>query len=114
MHRPPTTPAELSRRQLDVLCEIANGATVDEVAHRMHLSPHTVRHHLRVARQRLCAPNTLAAVVHAIAGGLLDASELPVRPSPASIDRARQHHGASDVIRAAAPPPPRTRRSSSP
>ncbi len=41
-----------TERQLEVLATVLCSASIDEAADRLHLSPHTVRNHIRDARER--------------------------------------------------------------
>ena len=58
--------AQLSPRQLEVLELVACGLSARAVAAQLGLSPRTVECHLRVAREKLGVPTTLAAVAHLI------------------------------------------------
>ncbi|MFZ5869007.1 MAG: response regulator transcription factor [Actinomycetota bacterium] len=46
--------------------------SIAQIARRLHLSPHTVRNHVRSAAARLGARTTLEAVVSAARHGLVD------------------------------------------
>lgn len=63
---------KLSKRERDVLDLMANGLTVEEIAGRLHVSPHTVRTHVHNAIQRLDAHNRVHAIVVAIRLGHLE------------------------------------------
>lgn len=62
----------LTRRQLEVLSLIADGLTVEQIADRLFLSPHTVTTHLRNAAYALDAQTRAQAVAIACKRGLLD------------------------------------------
>ncbi len=61
----------LSRRQLDVLHQLAKGASNPEAAIALHLSPHTVKQHTQVIYQRLGVRNRAEAVGRAQRMGLI-------------------------------------------
>lgn len=63
-----TAPAPgLSPGQRRVVAQIARGLTRDDVANLLHISPHTVKAHLRVASRNLGARNAPHLVALAIA-----------------------------------------------
>jgi DNA-binding CsgD family transcriptional regulator len=62
----------LSDRERSCLRWIKGGKTYDDIAHILKMSPKTVEHHLRNARQKLAVTSTIAAVVKAIQLGLLE------------------------------------------
>lgn len=55
-----------SDRECEVLQLTANGLMPDEIASRLHLSPHTVRNHIRNVMAKLGAHTKLDAVVRAV------------------------------------------------
>ena len=57
---------QLSQRQLEVLELAASGLSARAAAANLRLSPRTVETHLRLAREKLGAPTTLAAVAQAL------------------------------------------------
>ncbi|WP_406690054.1 response regulator transcription factor [Saccharopolyspora sp. ID03-671] len=61
----------LSRREIDVLAQVALGCTNAEVAERLSLSPETVKAYLRTAMRRLGAHTRHEAVVRARSAWLL-------------------------------------------
>jgi DNA-binding CsgD family transcriptional regulator len=61
----------LTLRQLDVLAQVATGATNAEAAERLGLSPATVKTYLQDASKRLGARNRVEAVTIARRAGLL-------------------------------------------
>ena len=61
--RAPRRSDNLSEREIAVLDEIANGTPTEEVARKLHVSPHTVRTHIKNILRKLQA-NTRA---HAVA-----------------------------------------------
>jgi DNA-binding NarL/FixJ family response regulator len=65
---------DLTERELDVLTELAGGHSVDQIAERLHLSPHTVRTHLRNGMRKLGAQTRAQAVAIAISEGAIEAS----------------------------------------
>ena len=63
--------ADLTRRELEVLRLIAEGARTRAVAERLHLSPATVRNHVQNIFSKLTAHNRLEAVAYATRHRLL-------------------------------------------
>ncbi|WP_329415789.1 LuxR C-terminal-related transcriptional regulator [Nocardia vinacea] len=68
---PPADAPRLSRRELDVLAQIALGCTNQEAAQRLSLGPETVKSYLRNAMTKLDAHSRHEAVVTARRFGLL-------------------------------------------
>lgn len=68
---PPADAPRLSRRELDVLSQIALGCTNQEAAQRLSLGPETVKSYLRNAMTKLDAHSRHEAVVTARRFGLL-------------------------------------------
>ncbi len=64
-------PAGLTRREQEVLEQMATGATNHAIAATLHLSERTVAHHVSAILGKLGAHNRLAAVEQARASGLL-------------------------------------------
>jgi DNA-binding NarL/FixJ family response regulator len=62
---------DLSDRELEVLELLGEGATTQEMVDRLHLSPHTVRNHIRNLSAKLGARSRLEAVAIANRSGLL-------------------------------------------
>lgn len=71
-------PAGLTRREQEVLEELATGASNPAIAGRLHLSERTVAHHVSTILAKLGVTNRLAAVERARSRGLL-AQDGPVR-----------------------------------
>jgi DNA-binding CsgD family transcriptional regulator len=70
---PPALPgplAELTRRELDVIREVALGATNAQIAEKLYISPRTVDHHLRSIYGKLGVASRTAAARLAIDHGL--------------------------------------------
>jgi len=63
--------SELSDRECEVLQLTADGLFPDEVARELHLSPHTVKNHIRHAMAKLDAHTKLEAVVKAVRARLI-------------------------------------------
>jgi LuxR family transcriptional regulator, maltose regulon positive regulatory protein len=61
----------LTRRERDVLREVAAGRTNAEIAARLHLSEHTVKRHVANILTKLNLPTRTAAAAHAVRDGLL-------------------------------------------
>ncbi len=64
--------ADLSPRQKEVLRGVQQGLTNEQIAHRLYLSPETVKTHLRLLRQRLGARDRGHAAVLAMQQGLIE------------------------------------------
>ncbi len=62
----------LSLREGDILDLLAGGAAVAEIAGRLHLSPHTVRGHVKALMLKFGVHNQLQVVVWAARHGLVD------------------------------------------
>lgn len=67
----PGADGELTPRECDVLQLSAEGSSPEEIATRLHLSPHTVRNHLRHAMEKLGAHTKLDAVLKAVRAHLI-------------------------------------------
>lgn len=63
--------APLSAREVEVLRLLAMGLEIDQIAHGLNISEHTVLNHVRNARRKLRARNRLAAVLTAFRMGLI-------------------------------------------
>ncbi len=68
----PGVVATLSVRERECLQWIKAGKTYEDIGDILNLSPKTVEHHLRSARQKLGVATTLTAVVKAIQLGIID------------------------------------------
>jgi DNA-binding CsgD family transcriptional regulator len=64
-------PAGLSAREIDVLRLVASGLTVKEAAAKLFVSPHTARHHLEHAYEKIGVTSRAGAVLFAIEHGLV-------------------------------------------
>jgi len=69
-------PAHLTERERRVLTELALGGSTEEVAAVMHLSPHTVRSHIKSALRKLGAQTRSHGVALALARGEIDVEAL--------------------------------------
>ncbi len=67
----PATTSLLSRRELDVLQELARGATTADIAAALVISENTVKTHIRRIFKKLDATNRTQAVAKAVAQGIL-------------------------------------------
>ena len=59
------TSAILTSRQTEILALVSVGATNDEIAERLHISPHTVKTHLYKIFKNINVPNRLQAALWA-------------------------------------------------
>jgi DNA-binding NarL/FixJ family response regulator len=66
-------PSPLSLREIQVVQEIVAGRDVTSIAHLLHLSPHTVRNHLKSAYRQLGVHSQTEAAIHALRRGLVRA-----------------------------------------
>ncbi len=66
-------PSPLSRREVEVIQEIVAGRGVATIAAALHLSPHTVRNHLKSAYRKLGVHSQTEVAVHALRRGLVQA-----------------------------------------
>jgi len=62
----------LTEREREVIQALADGRDVPEIAERLHLSPHTVRNHIRRSMQKLGVRRQLDAVVAASRLGYIE------------------------------------------
>ena len=75
---------DLSARERDILAELAAGHSVDGIAERLHLSPHTVRTHLRNGMRKLGAQTRAQAVAIAVSEGAIETASRAASPQRAS------------------------------
>jgi DNA-binding CsgD family transcriptional regulator len=68
---PKVWPAGLTDREIDVLRVLATGASRQEMAKRLCVSEHTVRHHLEHIYAKIDVKTRVAATLFAIEHGLL-------------------------------------------
>jgi len=66
-----TLHAELSERELEVLCLVASGHDNAEIARRLHISPKTVKNHISNILTKLRLENRIQAAVYAVRAGLV-------------------------------------------
>ena len=64
-------PPRLSRREVEVLQEVATGASAPVIAQRLYVSPNTVRNHVQSILTRLGAHSKIEAVSIALRDGLI-------------------------------------------
>jgi DNA-binding NarL/FixJ family response regulator len=67
--RAPKGPAELSEREQEILALVARGLTNKEIARELHLSPHTVRHHLEHIYEKIDVVSRAGATLFAAEHG---------------------------------------------
>lgn len=65
------TRKSLTKREIDVLVEVAKGYSAKEIGMRLHVAPRTVDKHVETMLLKLAARNRSHMVVMAIAGGLI-------------------------------------------
>ena len=70
--RAPRRSDTLSERELAVLEEIAQGTPTEEVARKLHVSPHTVRTHIKNILRKLDARTRAHAVAIALSEEAID------------------------------------------
>jgi LuxR family transcriptional regulator, maltose regulon positive regulatory protein len=63
---------EVTRREREVLCLLAEGLTNRQIAERLVVSEHTVHRHVTNILRKLELPSRTAAAVHAVRSGLLE------------------------------------------
>ncbi|WP_018133456.1 response regulator transcription factor [Effusibacillus pohliae] len=61
----------LTAREIEVLALMAEGLTMKEIAHHLHISEFTVRHHISSITQKLGAKNKAQAVALAVRQGVI-------------------------------------------
>ena len=64
------TPPNLSRRETEVLVRIMAGNSTDEIAHRLYMSPHTVKSHIGRIYHKLHVHNRGGAAATGVHLGL--------------------------------------------
>jgi DNA-binding NarL/FixJ family response regulator len=69
--RAPKGPADLSEREMEVLVLVGRGFTNAEVARELHVSPHTIRHHLESIYEKIDVTSRAGATLFASEHGLL-------------------------------------------
>lgn len=79
-------PEELTGRERQVLRELAEGCTNREIAHRLHVTPETVKSHVAAILGKLGVRHRTEAVVWALKTGLVRLEELR-RPAGAPPSR---------------------------
>lgn len=71
LHAGPTGTGGLTARELEILQHLAHARTIDHVAERLFLSPHTVRNHVKQILSKLGAHSQLEAVVIGARAGIV-------------------------------------------
>lgn len=61
----------LTTRELEILLEMTKGATDREIAHKIYVSPTTVKSHIRSIFRKIGARNRTQAVVYVLRNGLV-------------------------------------------
>jgi DNA-binding NarL/FixJ family response regulator len=91
---------DLTPREREVLCLVADGLTNRRIAERLVVSEHTVHRHVTNLLRKLDLPSRTAAAAYAVRSGLLDRS--PASPEPA-IPGAAKMAGRGEDAAAARP-----------
>jgi DNA-binding NarL/FixJ family response regulator len=71
----------LTSRQVDVLCLMAAGASTEQAGLVLHMSAHTIAHHVREMLRRCGVANRTELVAMAYATGILAPGHWPPRSS---------------------------------
>ncbi|GHA00952.1 response regulator transcription factor [Streptomyces echinoruber] len=99
------SPCPLTERELDILTQIANGATYQIVAHSLGISTVTVRTHVSKIIDRLEVQNATQAVAVATRAGWLTGLRIPQPstkpPSGGAISGLARHRTRAAELRAA-------------
>lgn len=74
---PAPTMLTLTPREREVLSALARGKRVKVIAEELGIAPNTAKQHISNARRKLGAPTRVAAVLKAVALGLISSSDLP-------------------------------------
>lgn len=69
----------LTVREIDVLCLVAAGSSTEQAASTLHMSGHTISHHLGEMLRRSGAGNRTELVARAYAAGILETTTWPPR-----------------------------------
>ena len=78
---PSALPVTLTARETEILALVATGASTNEIASAIFMSPDTVKSYLARIYRKLGVRDRAAAVYQAVVTGLLVASRVPVRPT---------------------------------
>ena len=70
--RPRSRTSRLSAKERVVLRELARGLTTEEIGQFLHVSPHTVRTHVKNAMRKLEARTRAHAVAMALSDGVIE------------------------------------------
>ena len=62
----------LTEREKNVLLNLAQGLTNEEISARLHISVHTVKAHLEAIYDKLAVSNRVQAAMKAVVLGLID------------------------------------------
>ena len=66
----------LTEREKNVLSNLAQGLTNQEIAGRLHISVHTVKAHLEALYDKLAVTNRVQAAIKAVTLDLIDLNRL--------------------------------------
>ena len=67
----PATNSQLTHREREVLCLLAEGHTDRKIAESLTISPRTVNRHMSNIFVKLDVPSRAAAAAHAVRSGLI-------------------------------------------
>ena len=66
----------LTEREINVLYNLAQGLTNEEIAEKLHISVHTIKAHLEAIYDKLGVTNRVQAAMKAVVLGLIDLNAL--------------------------------------
>ncbi len=104
--------ASLSKREQEVLCLLATGASNKEIAARLVISPNTVKVHLRNIYAKIEVGSRTEAIMWALQHGLVDVESQGISDAQSPADAAPEARVAAEVqetadVQQAAPAAPR-------
>lgn len=67
---------KLTERERNVLFNLGQGLTNEEIANKLHISVHTVKAHLEAIYEKLSVSNRVQAAIKGVGLGLIDLNAL--------------------------------------